>query len=170
MAKFLQKLLNIDEPLLTNGLSQLEKVTGRSGIDTRLIADITHASHNVMRRLGLDPTDTTGRELYHALVMGVRHGIAETLLMDTDFVLIAIHGDVISFNLIDTIENTHHELSFEQRIISHGRRSLRGELVSRYLSHGTTNVEAKKNIAASVGLIPESDEAYIALYNQQKQL
>ncbi len=170
MAKFLQQLLNIDEPLLTTGLHQLEKATGHSGIDTRLIADITHTGHNIMRRLGLDPADTTGHELYNALAMSVRRGMAESLLSDADFVLISIQGEVISFNLIDVIENTHHELGYEQRIISHGRRSLRGELVSRYLNHGTTDKEAKKNIAASIGLLPASDEAYLELYNQQKLL
>jgi hypothetical protein len=120
MAKFLQHLLEIDEPLFSVGMNQLEKSTGNSGVDTRLIADITHKAHSIMRRLGLDPADSTGRELYQALLATVKKGTYETLLSDADYILLAFNGDVISFNLIDVIENSHHELNYTQRIMSHG--------------------------------------------------
>ena len=45
---------------------QLEKTTGASGVDTRLIADITERAHTIMRQLGLDVRDTTCEELYYA--------------------------------------------------------------------------------------------------------
>lgn len=163
MAKFLQQLLAIDEPIFSVGMQQLEKATGSDGVDTRLIADITHTAHAIMRRLGLDPADTTARELYGALVSSVRHHMAEDILLTADFVLLPFGDDVISFNLIDVIENSHHELSFEQRITSHGRRSLRGEIVQRYSEHNRTEETVTTELAKNIGLLPEEDSWYSQL-------
>lgn len=169
MAKFLQQLLSIDEPIFSVGMNQLEKATGYGGVDTRLIADITHSAHAVMRRLGLDPADSTGRELYQALVATVKRGTSEALLLDTDFVLLSFGGNVISFNLIDVIENSHHELAYEQRIMSHGRRSLRGEIVQRYLEHSRTDDGVTRDLATGIGLLPEADKWYNEIKNNQQQ-
>jgi hypothetical protein len=67
MAKFLQQLLDAEEPIFSQALKQLEKASGNSGADVRLIADITEKAHKNMRELGLDPADTTSDELYRAL-------------------------------------------------------------------------------------------------------
>lgn len=160
MTQFLQTVLNAKGPLFNTGLSKLEKTTGNSGIDVRLIADITSKAHTIMRKLGLDTKDTTGHELYFALMSAIRNGKAETLLSDSDYVLIIIDNKIVSFNLIDAINNSHHELSYDKQIISHGQRSLRGELVNRYINHSRTNNETTKDIAAAIGLIPESDAWY----------
>ncbi|MCX6728529.1 MAG: hypothetical protein NTV39_02050 [Candidatus Saccharibacteria bacterium] len=164
MANLLQKALKTDEPMFTIGMRALEKSTGNSGVDTRLIADIHENAHKVMRTLGLDTTDTTGKELYHALIGAVRRSDIQQLLYDTDYVLYIIGDDVISFNLIDVIENAHHELHFESSIISHGQRSLRGEIIERYLCHIRTNETTTLEIVKSIGLLPESD----AWYNNAK--
>ena len=164
MANLLQKVLKIDEPVFTMGMRTLEKSTGNSGVDTRLIADIHENAHKVMRELGLDTADTTGHELYHALVGAVRRNDIQQLLYDTDYVLYSIGSDIISFNLIDVIENAHHELGYESRIISHGQRSLRGEIIERYLCHIRTNEATTIEIVKSIGLLPESD----AWYNNAK--
>ena len=157
MAKFLQKLLDAPEPLFTTGLRQLELATGHSGVDTRIIADITHMAHSIMRQLGLDPADTTTIELYNALNASVAHGTAIDLLAEFDYVLLAVDEQVVSFNLIDVIENAHHGLSFEQRSVSHGRRSLRGEIVQRYMSHERTDEAATLALAEHAGLVIDSD-------------
>jgi hypothetical protein len=68
MAKFLRDLLDAEEPIFTSSLQQLEKASGRPGADARLIGDITQKAHNSMRKLGLDPASTTGREYYQALL------------------------------------------------------------------------------------------------------
>jgi hypothetical protein len=164
MTSFLQRLLQIDEPMFSVGMNQLEKSTGSRGIDTRLIADIVHKAHSIMRRLGLDPADTTGKELYRALLSTVKQGSYESLLFDADYILLVFDNNVISFNLIDVIENNHHELTYEQCISSHGGRSLRGEVVQRYLKHVKTDASIMRDIAANAGLLPESDE----WYNEQK--
>lgn len=68
MAKFLRDLLDAEEPIFSASLEQLEKASGRPGADARLIGDITEKAHDRMRRLGLDPANTTGKEFYQALV------------------------------------------------------------------------------------------------------
>jgi uncharacterized protein (TIGR00730 family) len=67
MAKFLRDLLDAEEPLFTQALQQLEKVSGNTGADAKLIADITAKAHESMRLMGLDPTSSTGPEIYQAL-------------------------------------------------------------------------------------------------------
>lgn len=161
MAKFLQLLLKIDEPLFSLGIHKLEQATGSRGIDTRLIADITHQAHDIMRKLGLDPADTTGRELYQALVSSVRRGQSERLLVNADYIMMSFAGDTVSFNLIDVIENSHHELKYDQRTVSHGQRSLRGEIVQRYIQHTNIDESATREVAAETGLLPESDKWYL---------
>jgi ribokinase len=58
------------------------------------------------------------------------------------------------------IENSHHELSYVNRIVSHGQRSLRGEIVQRYLDHPRTSEVVAREIASHIGLLPESDSWY----------
>lgn len=160
MSDFLKKTLNIKEPLFSSGLAALEKSTGNSGVDTRLIADVLEKAHKIMRVLGLDTTDTTGRELYYSLVGAVKHSDIESLLLDMDYVLYIIDGKVISFNLIDVIENSHHELPFESRIISHGQRSLRGEIIGRYAKHARTDKKTTLEIASMIGLSSKQNACY----------
>lgn len=157
MAKFLQKILNAEEPMFSAGLIQLEKATGNSGVDTRLIADITEKSHSIMRHLKLDTRDTTGKELYQTLISAVRHDSIEQLLFDMDYVLIMLHDEIISFNLIDLIESSHHELPYGEHIISHGQRSLRGELVGRYIDHVRADKTTVLEISSFIGLLPENN-------------
>ncbi|MNH50054.1 5-dehydro-2-deoxygluconokinase [compost metagenome] len=160
MGRFLQKILNAPEPLFTVGIHQLEKATGHSGVDTRLIADITHKAHDIMRELGLNPADTTAHELYQALNANLRQHKLEEYLLDADYVLLSLGNQTVSFNIIDVIENAHHQLSFDQRTMSHGQRSLRGEIVQRYMDHVRTNDMSAREIADAAGLLPESDQWY----------
>lgn len=153
MSGILQKLLGVDERLFETGIKALEKSTGNSGIDVRLIADLLEKGHTCMRTLGLDPSDTEGRELYHSLMVSVKSGKSETLLQNYDYVLVRLGGKIISLNLIDVIENMHHELPYKKQTFAHGRRALRGELISRYISHSRTHDQTTKEIAASMGIL-----------------
>lgn len=168
MVKFLQTILDLPEPMFSVGLAKLEKATGNSGVDTRLIADVIEKSHHIMRQLGLDIRDTTGHELYLTLNAIVRRGEAE-LLADVDYVLSIVDGKIISFNLIDVIENAHHEIPFGKQIISHGQRSLRGELVGRYLDHSRTDEITTRGIAHHIGLLSDSDACYNEDNHKHKQ-
>jgi hypothetical protein len=63
----LAKLLGAKEPLFTLAVRDLEKVTGRKSLDVLLLTEIEQKIGNRTRRLGLDPSDTTGSELFTAL-------------------------------------------------------------------------------------------------------
>lgn len=165
MTRFLQQLLNAEEPMFSRGIALLEKSSGNSSIDVRLIADITEKSHQIMRKLGLDTRDTTGRELYSSLIATVGLGTCDELLADDDYALMLIDGKIVSFNLIDIIENAHHKIPYSHQTIQHGQRSLRGELLSRYIDHARTDMITTREIASSIGLLPESD----AWYNNSKR-
>lgn len=68
MTRVLSELLGAGEPMFTIAMRQLERASGNQSIDVKLTADIIARSHAGMRALGLDPRDTTGRELYSALM------------------------------------------------------------------------------------------------------
>lgn len=68
MARVLSELLGASEPLFSISLQQLERATGHSSTDVRLTAELVGKVHLKMRELGLDPSDTTGQELYTALL------------------------------------------------------------------------------------------------------
>jgi hypothetical protein len=67
MTRVLSELLNAEEPLFGMAIKRLEQASGNSSVDVRLTAEIIGKVHMKMRALGLDPSDTTGRELYRAL-------------------------------------------------------------------------------------------------------
>ena len=82
MSKLLRNLLDAQEPLFTQSLRELEYETGKKGIDLKLTAELIEKVQAATRGLGLDPTDTTGKELYHALDNRVRehnHHLARAL-------------------------------------------------------------------------------------------
>lgn len=71
MAKILRDLLDATEPIFSMSIKQLEKASGDTAEDARLIGEITEKMAGVMRTLKLDPRDTTGHELYKALLARV---------------------------------------------------------------------------------------------------
>lgn len=72
MSTFLTDLLGAKEPLFSMAVKQLEDASGRPGADVRLIAEVIGKVQIKLKELGLDPQDTTGEELYHALINKVR--------------------------------------------------------------------------------------------------
>ena len=66
MAKILRDLLDAEEPIFSLALRQLEEASGRQGTDARLIGEIAEKMRHGIEALGLDPHDTTGKELYGA--------------------------------------------------------------------------------------------------------
>lgn len=68
MAKTLRDLLDAREPLFSLSLQQLEQASGNVGTDVRLVGDMSEKITTAIKQLGLDPQDTTGPELYNALL------------------------------------------------------------------------------------------------------
>ncbi|HSX53327.1 MAG TPA: hypothetical protein VLF90_03080 [Patescibacteria group bacterium] len=67
MSRLLSELLGAAEPMFTGTIQQLERISGDPNIDVRLTAEIATKVRQKTRELGLDPADTTTKELYHAL-------------------------------------------------------------------------------------------------------
>ena len=155
---FLASVLATDHPLFTRTIAELEKASGNSGVDTRLIADITEKAHATMRSLGLDPADTSAQELYQALLAHVSHSMAA--LEGCEYVLLRFDDGPVSFNSQDIIESSHHQLGFSDRQVGHAQRHLRAEIVRRYADHDRTDNELVHNLAEQAGLKPVNDEGH----------
>jgi len=160
MAHVLRELLGNDHPLFAANLSALERATGGDGVDAKLLGDIIEKGYAVLRKLGLDPANTTGLEAYRALNNLVGSDAARNQLRECDFALLFFGDDLVSFNLHDVIENAHHELKFEDRIVSSGQRHLRAEIIRRYADHDRTNKDLVHVLADQMGLKPASDEGH----------
>jgi ribokinase len=160
MARALKQLLGNDHPLFSRNLMELEKATGDAGVDVRLLADLTEKAHVVLRRLGLDPADTTGTEAYRALNNLAKNTVSQNQLRGFEYVILAFGDDIVSFNLQDIIENAHHQLPFDKRTLAHGQRHLRAEIIKRYADHDRTHNEVVHNLAKEIGLKPHSDEGH----------
>lgn len=160
MTKFLKDLLASDHPLFTENIRQMERASGNTGIDIRLIADITEKASDIMRSLHLDPADTHAKELYNALKNAVKSNRAESLLRGTDYVLTIVDGITVSLNLQDVIENAHHELPVENGMVGHAQRHLRSEIIRRYAEDDEMKGELVHQLAEEIGLKPEGDEGH----------
>ncbi len=68
MSRVLSELLGVTELLFKLDLQRLESASGRPSIDVRLTAEIIGKVQMKTRELGLDPRDSTGREVYYALM------------------------------------------------------------------------------------------------------
>jgi hypothetical protein len=72
MSKILRDLLEAEEPIFSLALRQLEEASGRAGTDARLIGEIAEKMRHGTEALGLDPRDTTGKELYGAQLARIK--------------------------------------------------------------------------------------------------
>ncbi|MBP9667730.1 carbohydrate kinase family protein [Candidatus Saccharibacteria bacterium] len=158
MTKHLADLLGNDHPLFSRNIADMEQASGHAGIDTRLLADILEAAHKIMRRIGIDPADTSSKELYHALNATVQNNTMFDALRDASYVLLKFPDGVISFNILDVIENAHHELPYDQRKVDHGQRHLRMEVIKRYAEHERTDHATIHMLAEGAGIKLLADE------------
>ena len=67
MSRVLAQLMGASEPAFKAQLMRLEKAAGMPGTDIKLMMEIVNETKAKVRELGLDPHDTTGKELYAAL-------------------------------------------------------------------------------------------------------
>lgn len=67
MSKLLSDLLGAREPVFTQHIKLLEQECGNPSVDLRLSSDISKHVHLKLKSLGLDPSDTEGKELYFSL-------------------------------------------------------------------------------------------------------
>lgn len=171
MARVLKDLLANDHPLFLMNIALLERAAGNVGIDVHLIGEITDKANSILRELGLDPADTRGNELYLALNALVRQdeSRARQLLGESSYILSNFGTGPISFNFLDVVENVHHDLPYEKRIVAHAQRRLRAELVRRYADHERTHNEMVHSLAREVGVLVDDDARYPDVEIKQKE-
>lgn len=100
MTRFLSRALGAQEPAFSQGIQQLEQAAGRPGTDIRLTADIMRRARGKIAELGLDPNDTTGRELYSALQERLKRDeqtVRQTLGLSSDSSADEIIGRIQNF-------------------------------------------------------------------------
>lgn len=67
MTRVLSELLGAETFGFHRNREKLESASGHNSTDIRLTSEINLATKSKLKELGLDPHDTTGEELYHAL-------------------------------------------------------------------------------------------------------
>lgn len=72
MSRLISELLGATEPMFSIAVQQLEHASGKPGVDVRLTAEIIGQIQQKTKELGLDPKDTTGKELHAALIHKVK--------------------------------------------------------------------------------------------------
>ncbi len=127
MSRALMTLLGRpNDKLLEIAFNDLEKATGNRAIDAKLVGDVLHKAHSVIREMELEG-DVTAEELYHAL------RVHEDLLDDSSqFVGLVMNGDVVSLNRDDIASDEADSRKFGERSLVHLEKSLAGEIVQRY--------------------------------------
>jgi len=138
MAHMLERLLGSTDPLFATALVKLEQSARSEVVDVRLIADITHTAHQIMRTLQLDPANSTALEVYSALRAHVAKTEREELLT-TDYIIFIVGRELISFNAVDLLADIRHNRQFTSRTFDHARRALLGEITHRYTVHPSTH-------------------------------
>lgn len=72
MSRVLAELLGSTEPAFRQQIQRLEQAAGRPAADIRLATQVVNETRAKIRELGLDPQDTTGKELFQALQVRLR--------------------------------------------------------------------------------------------------
>ena len=166
MAKFLQDLLGAKDPLFSASLQKLERATGQTGVDVKLIGDITHHAHAVMRKLGLDPADTTKEELENALNA---HADNEGMYEKTAYAGLVIDGKVISFNQADIGENAKHALGHGRNSVDHMQCELSKEIIHRYTGVAGTDVTTVEQFLKDAGINACNHPEHLAQHEKAKK-
>lgn len=112
---------------LSIAFDDLEKATGKQAIDARLIGDILHIAHVIIRNIGLDG-DVTAKELYQSL--RVHDNIVSS---ETKYAGLVIGGQVVSFHPDDLAHDAAQMSTFEARSLTHLHEALAGEISRRYV-------------------------------------
>lgn len=147
MANFLRTILEAKEPLYSQAIRQLEALTGRRARDVAYTADVMARAHSAMRRIGLDPRDTTARELFQGLNA---HAKDKALFGHTDDVALIVGDEVVSLNHDDVLENVGH--SFQDRTAKHARCQMQHGLTAWYVEADGDNEIAIQEIVAQAGM------------------
>jgi hypothetical protein len=110
MTRVLSELLGAQEPQFRLSLRQLEQAAGLPSEDIRLSTEVLHKLHDKLRDLNLDPHDTTGRELYAALMQRAKD--------DNQALCELLGSDVDEHNLMPRIERLMQSLDVPKQVFA----------------------------------------------------
>ena len=150
MSRNLTKLLG-DSVRTRVAVSELRRMAGDDS-DVRLITEILARAHSIIRALGLDPADTTGREVYQALIAAAPRIDQTAWARASDWVMMDFDGQVISFHPVDIVENYHHQLPYGQHRIESGKRGLGYEITRRFSAHPRTHTSTVERVVCEGGI------------------
>lgn len=132
MSKALLVLLGRErDKKLAIALHDLETAASLQTIDAKLIGDILHKGHMILRDMQLEP-DATAKELYQALRV---HD--DILSSETDYVGLCVNGEVVSFHSRDIAADEAEMRQFADRSLVNFRTALTKEIARRYRPHVT---------------------------------
>jgi hypothetical protein len=100
MTRLLSDLLGAPQPSFAQRIKQLERTSGETGTDIRLSTAIQQRTAAKIRELGLDPRDTSGPELYHALqlrLLADEQRLRDYIGVASDAAPINVLGGVMQF-------------------------------------------------------------------------
>lgn len=72
VGNIIANLLNAEEPMFSMAIKRLETSSGNPGMDVRIMSEIIQATKIKVNELGFDQNDTTGEELYYALMTKIK--------------------------------------------------------------------------------------------------
>lgn len=150
MARQLANLLG-DSPKVRIAVNDLRRMTGDDS-DVRLLAEILARAHSILRALGLDPRDTTGKEVYQALMAAAPRIEQTAWAKASDWVMMDFDGQIISFHPIDVVENYHHQLPYDKQRTTNGKKGLGYEITRRYKKHPRTHDDAVRRVVCEGGI------------------
>lgn len=150
MSKRLNQLLGGDAKSQI-ALTELRRMAGDDS-DVRLLAEILARAHSILRALGLDPKDTTGKEVYQALMAAAPRIEQTAWAKASDWVMMDFDGQIISFHPIDVVENYHHQLPYDKQRTTNGKKGLGYEITRRYKKHPRTHDDAVRRVVCEGGI------------------
>lgn len=150
MSRNLTKLLG-DSAQTRVAVSELRRMAGDDS-DVRLITEILARAHSIIRALGLDPADTTGKEVYQALMAAAPRIDQIAWARASDWVMMDFDGQIISFHPVDIVENYHHQLPYGQHCIESGKRGLGYEITRRFSAHPRTHTPTVERVVCEGGI------------------
>ncbi len=150
MSKRLNQLLGGDAKSQI-ALTELRRMAGDDS-DVRLLAEILARAHSILRALGLDPRDTTGKEVYQALMAAAPQIEQTAWAKASNWVVLDFDGQIISFHPIDIVENYHHQLPLGQHRTANGKKGLGYEITRRYKNHPRTHKASVERVVCEGGI------------------
>jgi hypothetical protein len=125
MSKKLAELLDEPEVVVESVIKKLEHLSGWESTDVRLLAEISNKVRAKHLELGLDPNDTTGPELYHALIAKLKKD-EEKFSLPSTTILNQVSGVHKNYHVYSLKRNVAKEL-----LRSHPPRRLMKQLSFR---------------------------------------